>query len=144
METLQSHCHAQEQACNTRQNELEARLKATQQAFETARNNQTAIVKEWMSNPFAWIGCYQDNINVRVLSDVYVLDEKMTATKCDKICQGYCYYGTEVGKECFCGNTMNGNPALASPSDCMTHKCTGNSQQYCGGSRKINLSSKNL
>jgi hypothetical protein len=53
METLQSQCHAQEQPCTTRRNKLEVQLKATQQELEAARNNQTAIAKEWMSKPFA-------------------------------------------------------------------------------------------
>jgi hypothetical protein len=143
METLQSQCHAQEQAHTTRQSELEAQLETAQQALAAARNNQTAIVKEWMSKPFAWHGCYQDTIKTRVLSDVYVVDDKMTSSKCSRICQGYRYSGTEIGKECFCGNTMNGNPARVSSAGCMT-ACGGGGGEYCGGSLKVNIFTKNL
>lgn len=143
MATLQSQCDAQEQAHTTRQNELEAQLKTAQQALEAARNNQTAIVEEWMSKPFAWHGCYQDVINKRVLSDVYVLDSSMTSSKCSRICQGHRYYGTEIGKECFCGNTVNGNPARVSSAGCMT-ACGGNPKEQCGGSLKVNIFTKNL
>jgi hypothetical protein len=113
METLQSQCHAQKQACTARQNELEAQLKISQQALEAARNKQTAIIKEWMRKPFVWHGCYQDVVKTTVLSDVHVTDTKMTMSKCHSICQGYRYSGTEIN-ECFCGNTMNGNPARVS------------------------------
>ena len=96
METLQSQRNAQEQACTTRQNEPEAQLKTAQQALEAARNNQTAVVKEWMSKTFAWHGCYQDVVKTKVLSDVHVTDTKMTMLKCHSICQGYRHPGTDI------------------------------------------------
>jgi hypothetical protein len=58
-------------------------------------------------------------MKTRVLSDVYVAEDKMTSSRCSKICQGYRYSGTETGTECFCGNTLNGNPARLSSALCM-------------------------
>lgn len=140
METLQSQCNAQEQTCTTRQNELEAQLKTTQQALEAARNNQTAIIQEWNSKPFAWHGCYQDSTK-RVLSDVYVKDDQMDTGKCSRICYGYRYYGVEAGKECWCGNNMNGNPARYVWTQCNT-QCPGNKALYCGAAMKIGIYAK--
>ena len=118
-------------------------MKAAQQALGAARNNQTAIIKEWTDKPFTWHGCYQTTTRTRVLSDVYVVEDKMTSSRCPKICQDYQYSGTETAKECFCGNTMNGNPTRVSSADCMT-ACWGGGGEYCGGSLGVNIFTKKL
>ena len=114
-------------------------MKTTQQALEAARN-ETAIIQEWNSKQFVWHGCYEDSTN-QVLSDLFVSDAEMMPEKCWKICQSYSFSGVENGKECFCGNTKNGNPTRYPWEQCSKQR-GGKSQRYCEGIMKIRMWSK--
>ena len=57
-----------------------------------------------------------------------------TRENCNAYCKGYKYYGVQDGKQCFCSNSY-GSQGKASESDC-DFKCTGNSNEICGGGSK--------
>ena len=51
--------------------------------------------------------------------------------------KGYKYSGTEYAHECFCDNHLDVTRKVAD-SDCST-KCSGDSQQTCGGTFRIQV-----
>ena len=140
LENLKKQCDAQEQAHTAGLTELEKELETTKQKLDVARNNHTGYDEEWNQKPFTYLGCYQDSASTRVLADVMVTDAKMTIPKCAKICQSFRYHGLEIGKECFCGNTLRGNPALK-PSSC-TDACYGDANSKCGGRGFVGIHQK--
>ncbi|XP_062571037.1 zonadhesin-like [Saccostrea cucullata] len=81
------------------------------------------------------LGCFEDSRN-RVLSGGRTWGNHMTVNHCRNRCvkEKTQFYGLEVGKECFCGNSMrykNRKPL----SDCRM-KCKG-SRAACGGAWRI-------
>ena len=131
LENQKNQCDVQEQAHTARQTELEKQLETTKQQLDVARSTHTGYGEEWNRKPFTYLGCYQDNVSSRILTDLYTYDQKMTRPKCANICRSYSYYGLEYGAQCFCGNTFRGNPATH-PSKC-DHKCVGDTNTSCGG-----------
>lgn len=81
-------------------------------------------------------GCYIDSSN-RVLNGVSrVGDTSMTTEKCSTICKGYKYFGTELGQECFCGNSLGGTRTAGNQCNTL---CKGNSAQVCGSTWRISV-----
>ena len=82
-------------------------------------------------------GCFVDN-SVRVLPYAKWTSSSMTIEKCRDHCyrRKYKYAGLEVGRECFCGNTM---PGMRVGSASCSTKCAGNSAQRCGATWKISV-----
>ncbi|XP_061186516.1 uncharacterized protein LOC133194604 [Saccostrea echinata] len=63
----------------------------------------------------------------------------MTRSYCQKFCAkgNYIYYGVEAGNWCYCGNYKT-REVMKQSSAC-NHKCTGDSNQKCGGAWAINI-----
>ncbi|XP_060570392.1 sialate:O-sulfotransferase 1-like [Ruditapes philippinarum] len=78
------------------------------------------------------IGCFKDGHH-RVLNgnttDLYPNGRK----ECKQYCQGYRYFGTESGEECFCGNEIR----FYNMTALCTYICEGNPDEYCGGHWRI-------
>ncbi|MCJ1322778.1 hypothetical protein MMC15_008128 [Xylographa vitiligo] len=85
--------------------------------------------------PFVYSGCYVDpSLPTRALDWSPDLNsQNMTVELCTSSCKanGFRYAGLEYYGECFCGDAVNGPPAL-SESDC-SFACTGNNAEICGG-----------
>jgi len=66
----------------------------------------------------------------------------MTNAKCASICStapnNYQYFGTQYGRECFCGASLTSGSVAAPESDC-SFACAGDANQKCGGSRRLSL-----
>ncbi|KAL0941489.1 uncharacterized protein CTRU02_204252 [Colletotrichum truncatum] len=81
------------------------------------------------------LGCFVDSIP-RKLPSKTISDGSMTAAKCAASCAGYTYFGTQWSSECYCGNTV---PDISAPiSDC-NMVCSGNYNEFCGGSMRLNI-----
>ncbi|KAF3905657.1 hypothetical protein ABW21_db0206699 [Orbilia brochopaga] len=93
------------------------------------------------STPTLWqdMGCYKDYTGNRTLVDKVTTSTNNSAAFCYSFCGplGYKYFGTEYSNECYCGNAIVGTGAPIS-SGC-TYKCTGDQNQLCGGSNRINM-----
>ena len=65
--------------------------------------------------------------------------QRMTALGCLNYCSrlGFTGAGVEAGKECFCGNQLHSSHIRPS-SECNS-RCSGNSNEFCGGSWRINV-----
>jgi hypothetical protein len=91
-----------------------------------------------------WVyqGCYNDSTSSRSLQGgpFYYDSANMTI----KSCAAYCaasnsnYFGVEYFSECYCGKVLASESTLQATSDC-SYLCSGNSEEYCGGSNRLNL-----
>jgi hypothetical protein len=88
---------------------------------------------------YKYVGCFTDTVGKRVLS-VGSIGTASTASleNCATNCQGYSYFGTEYGSECYCGNSLQNNPAQMSDSQCKM-VCTGNAKEVCGAASRLTL-----
>nr|XP_019051361.1 hypothetical protein I302_01810 [Kwoniella bestiolae CBS 10118]OCF30291.1 hypothetical protein I302_01810 [Kwoniella bestiolae CBS 10118] len=92
--------------------------------------------------PDGWtaVGCMVDTDYPRALpggvssTDANNNTIENCVAKCNS--QGYVFAGVEYGKECWCSNTANLNPAPA--TDC-SMTCAGDVWSTCGGSYRINV-----
>lgn len=68
----------------------------------------------------------------------------MTTALCRTGCaqMNYTLAGTELGRQCWCGNALGGS-ARPQPYSVCTSPCSGNSSQTCGGDYKIQVYSTN-
>ncbi|OCL10625.1 WSC-domain-containing protein [Glonium stellatum] len=85
-------------------------------------------------------GCFTDSLTARALSSSkFTSSTSMTVETCVSGCQakGYTKAGVEYGGECYCGNNLAITSTVASTLDCMASFCTGNLQEYCGGSKRL-------
>lgn len=55
---------------------------------------------------------------------------------CDS--EGYSLAGLEMGRECWCGNSIYGDPAPVAAKKCNT-PCSGDEDQNCGGPNYMSL-----
>ena len=64
----------------------------------------------------------------------------MTIQKCLSICRGkkFAFAGLEWSYECYCGNEPEQGFKWAWPGKC-SEKCSGDSDQICGGSRAMSV-----
>ncbi|XP_038056090.1 uncharacterized protein LOC119728088 [Patiria miniata] len=101
-------------------------------------------------NAPGYLGCYEDCEGTycvpddRVLSHGPMDSDEQSVEWCFRRCldsqsMSYKYAGLEIGKECFCGNNEDYNRhGKKDDSECQD-RCTGNSDQICGKSRRISM-----
>ena len=101
-------------------------------------NNPSAMVST-NPGPPGWssTGCWQDNVQSRVLGYRANVAGDMTVQKCITACYaaGFNNAGVEYAAECWCGTSVTGGR----PGISCNMVCSGNSSEYCGGSANINL-----
>lgn len=61
----------------------------------------------------------------------------MTLQSCAQNCTNYDFFGTEYGRECYCGYKLNAT-LRAVESSCNT-PCSGNSSQVCGSGGRLSV-----
>lgn len=92
-------------------------------------------------NDFVFVGCQTEGNATRALADASTAADTMNNTACATFCNGYQYFGTEYGRECYCGNNLANSSTVAPAGDCkMT--CAGSNLEYCGGSSRLSLYKK--
>ncbi|KAI1342660.1 heme peroxidase [Xylariaceae sp. FL0016] len=84
------------------------------------------------------MGCQTEATGARALTGASFAYDGMTLESCMKNCTGYNYWGTEYGRECYCGNKLNPTSQNASLSDC-SMVCSGNSLEYCGAGDRLEM-----
>ena len=78
---------------------------------------------------------------VRALAaDSYAADN-MTLESCAAFCAAYQYFGTEYGRECYCGNAFSAGSVEAAAADC-SMPCAGNANNLCGNGNRLSVYSK--
>ncbi|KAI1214879.1 heme peroxidase [Annulohypoxylon truncatum] len=85
------------------------------------------------------VGCYTELSNGRALTGAAYADDAMTLEMCASNCTGFTYWGTEYGRECYCGDTLDSGSTVAPDTDCQVMVCSGNHDEYCGASLRLEL-----
>ena len=81
--------------------------------------------------------CILDNGD-RVLGEYFEMNNQdQTVESCLTACKGYKYAGVQYARQCFCGNDSY-EFQIVPDSQC-NMKCTGNSEETCGGSWRMNV-----
>ncbi|KAH8898219.1 hypothetical protein GQ53DRAFT_881242 [Thozetella sp. PMI_491] len=84
-------------------------------------------------------GCYTDLPTARGLTGKVLMADTMTLELCASTCSKFAYFGTEYGRECYCGNSVASTSAkLLDPSEC-NMSCKGNKAQSCGSGRRLQV-----
>ncbi|PHH67654.1 hypothetical protein CDD82_1234 [Ophiocordyceps australis] len=84
------------------------------------------------------VSCWTEGSNVRALNGISFANDTMTLEKCMNYCSAYVYWGTEYGRECYCGNSLAPSSSNAPLTDC-NMVCGGNSSDFCGAGNRIEL-----
>ncbi|KAI1139022.1 heme peroxidase [Hypoxylon sp. FL0543] len=86
------------------------------------------------------VGCQKEStvLGTRALGDAAYAYDSMTLEACMKNCTGYIYWGTEYGRECYCGDSLHSTSENAPLTDC-NMVCSGDPTEYCGDSNRIEL-----
>lgn len=64
----------------------------------------------------------------------------MTLEMCASNCNGWKYWGTEYGGECYCGNAFNTGSVVApgGNADC-NMECPGDKWEWCGAGNRLSV-----
>lgn len=84
-------------------------------------------------------GCFQEppRDQGRALGAKSTSSDTMTIDSCASFCSGFKYFGTEYGRECWCGNAIAPN---SEPADgACTMPCAGDSSQVCGAGDHLSI-----
>ncbi|KAK5663734.1 hypothetical protein OQA88_4165 [Cercophora sp. LCS_1] len=97
------------------------------------------LMPDIVSDQWKYIGCHRDNVGgIRSINSKNTADDDMTLEFCADFCEGYNFFGTEYGRECFCSWTLD-TPALkVTESDC-SMACASNSAQICGNGDRLTV-----
>lgn len=90
---------------------------------------------------WAFQGCYTENKagGGRALELKSLVDPMMTLDLCASYCEGFTRFGAQYGTECFCGNELNGDSALAQEQSDCSFLCPGDQTTYCGAGDRLQL-----
>ncbi|KAI8196433.1 WSC domain-containing protein [Colletotrichum sp. SAR 10_76] len=99
-------------------------------ATTTAANSR---IGDWLFQ-----GCWTEGTGVRALPVRTYANDSMTLQSCSGFCQGLKYFGTEYGRECWCGNVLDATSKQAPLTDC-SFPCPGDSTQKCGAGNRLQL-----
>ncbi|XP_046369300.2 integumentary mucin C.1-like [Haliotis rufescens] len=90
--------------------------------------------------PYTYVGCYTDDKS-RVLPYGLMGDRRcLTTETCKLHCHGmnYIYFGTEAGRQCFCGAVIKDGFMKKPDSECNV-PCPGDRSTMCGGGWMISI-----
>ncbi|KAI0403627.1 hypothetical protein F4802DRAFT_598825 [Xylaria palmicola] len=87
--------------------------------------------------PYLRIGCYEE-LPSRALTGGIFPSDSMTLELCASNCAGFTYFGTEYGRECYCGQFIDARSNVTDDADC-NMPCGGDGSEYCGGSNRLEM-----
>ncbi|KZL71724.1 WSC domain containing protein [Colletotrichum tofieldiae] len=87
---------------------------------------------------YSLVGCQTEADGGRALQGAQTASDDMTLDKCATFCSDFTFFGTEYGRECYCGNELQSTSRTAPLSEC-NMKCAGNPYQYCGDGNRLEL-----
>ncbi|KAI1279043.1 WSC domain-containing protein [Xylaria sp. FL0933] len=101
----------------------------------SAAPSQPAVIAD-----FKWYGCQTEATNTRALNTFSYADDAMTLESCEAFCdaKGTTFFGTEYGRECYCGNSFQSGSVPAPSSDC-SQPCAGNATEVCGNGNRLSV-----
>ncbi|KAI0398059.1 heme peroxidase [Xylariaceae sp. FL0594] len=89
---------------------------------------------------YTLVGCQTEPTipGIRALGDTSYVYDGMTLESCMKNCTGFYYWGTEYGRECYCGNSVHTNSTNTTLTECNV-ACSGDATEYCGAGNRVEL-----
>ncbi|EFY97267.1 WSC and peroxidase domain protein [Metarhizium robertsii] len=87
---------------------------------------------------YTHVSCWSEGVGVRALAGTSFANDTMTLEKCADYCKAYVYWGTEYGRECYCGNALDKTSAAAALTEC-NMACGGDPSAYCGAGNRLEL-----
>ncbi|KAK7956344.1 uncharacterized protein PG986_005566 [Apiospora aurea] len=89
---------------------------------------------------FTFAGCYAEGTNGRALNGKTRAQDTNTLDTCAAFCSGFKYFGTEYGRECYCGDALSTGSTMdgIDQSDCKMG-CAANSTQLCGAGNRLSI-----
>ncbi|GFP60137.1 WSC domain-containing protein ARB_07867 [Trichoderma asperellum] len=90
-------------------------------------------------NNYIFQGCWDEPPNDRAIIDQMYANDSMTLESCAAFCKGFTYFGTEYGRECYCGNVLKeGTVKATNQGDC-SFPCAGDDTEFCGAGSRLEL-----
>ncbi|THC88544.1 hypothetical protein EYZ11_012005 [Aspergillus tanneri] len=95
----------------------------------------TALPTGW-----TYAGCYEDNLNGRVMMNMQPENKAMTVESCVATCTrlNYTVAGMEYASQCFCDQYVRNGASLRPSSEC-NMACAGNMREMCGGPDRLSV-----
>ena len=87
---------------------------------------------------YGYKACYTDAVSNRVLTTSVPGDDGMTVERCASACAGSHHFGTQYGRECYCGDSLAGDTKTVDQGEC-SMKCKGNGRKFCGAWATLSL-----
>lgn len=88
---------------------------------------------------YRFLGCFTEaDRGVRALRSRSLADDSMTLESCAAYCTAYHYFGTEYGRECYCGDVLDHSSNATGLTAC-DMQCSGNAHQTCGAGNRLSL-----
>lgn len=87
---------------------------------------------------YGYKGCYTDDAYDRVLTTSVLREDGMTVERCAATCAGSYYFGTQFGRECYCGDGFAGDSRVVDQGEC-SMRCQGDGSEFCGGYARLSL-----
>ena len=103
----------------------------------TSSPSPTLAIKPQVGG-YNFVGCWTEGVGTRALTGAAFAYDGMTLETCMVNCTGFAYWGTEYGRECYCGNKPDPSSSQAALSDC-SFSCAGNQYEYCGAGNRLEL-----
>ena len=120
-------------------------LAQTSQAAESTDVVSVQDAPAGLSQPDAvgnynWYGCRTEATNGRALRLFDFADDEMTLESCRAFCddKGTIFFGTEYGRECYCGEALNGDSTERPAGECGM-VCAGDRGQFCGAGDRLSV-----
>ncbi|KAH6611106.1 wsc domain containing [Trichoderma cornu-damae] len=87
---------------------------------------------------YVMVSCWTEGDGVRALAGISYANDSMTLESCKDYCSSYVYWGTEYGRECYCGDTL-AESSEAAPIDQCNMVCGGDASEFCGAGNRLEL-----
>ncbi len=87
---------------------------------------------------YVFVDCWTEGTGARALGDAAFAYDGMTLESCMTNCTGFDYWGTEYGRECYCGNSLHSSSVEAPAAEC-NMVCGGDPTEFCGAGNRIEL-----
>ncbi|KAK0615933.1 heme peroxidase [Bombardia bombarda] len=98
----------------------------------------TPAIKPTVGN-YTFIACWTEGTTSRALTGAAFAYDGMTLESCMANCTGFDYWGTEYGRECYCGNALAATSAQAPDTAECNFACSGDASEFCGAGNRIEL-----
>lgn len=89
---------------------------------------------------FVWLGCWTEPVaaGARALSGPTTASDDMSNDVCAEFCDEFAYFGTEYGRECFCGDKIHEGSEEMDENEC-SMRCSGAQDELCGGPDRLSV-----